>query len=114
MARKEREMIKYNLEANGNSEIIGIHDAVTLQPLATIKPVNWELANLFEAAPDMYAALKDLPRPKSILEEAAYTGGDVPKKWMNELGQYINGYNQAIKDCELKFAKALAKAEGKK
>jgi len=69
-------------------------------------------ANLNAAARDMYKALKDLPRKKSILEEAAYSGGDVPKKWINERGQYIDGYNQAIKDCELRFAKVLTKIEG--
>lgn len=70
-------------------------------------------AHLISAAPLMYETLRDLPRPKSILEEAAYTGGDVPKKWINDRGQYIEGYNQAIKDFQLRIAKALVKAEGR-
>jgi len=39
-----------------------------------------------------------LPRRKSILEDAAYTGGDVPKKWINDRGHYNDGYNKALED----------------
>jgi len=62
---------------------------------------------------DMYEALKNLPERKNILAEAAYTGGDIPKKWMNDRGHFTDGYNQALKDVEKLREKALAKAEGK-
>jgi len=65
------------------------------------------------AAPDLYEALKNLPRPKSILEEAAYTGGDVPKKWINDRGHFNDGYNQALKDVAKLREQALSKMEGK-
>ena len=35
---------------------------------------------------------------KSLLEECAYSGGGIPKKWIEERGQYIKGYNQALSD----------------
>lgn len=54
--------------------------------------------DLCRAAPKLLEALKNLPNPKSILAEAAYTGGDIPKKWINDRGNYINGYNQALKE----------------
>ena len=66
-----------------------------------------------EAAPELYEALKDLPEPKSILAEAAYTGGDIPKKWMNDRGHFIDGYNQALKEVAKRREQALAEAEGK-
>ena len=48
-----------------------------------------------------------LPRPKSILAEAAYTGGDVPKKWINDRGNYIQGYNDALKETLRAILKAM-------
>lgn len=66
-----------------------------------------------EAAPDLYEALKYLPERKSLLADAAYTGGDLPKKWINDMGYYYNGYNQALIDIALHREQALAKAEGK-
>jgi len=41
-----------------------------------------------------------LPEPKSLLADASYTGGDVPKKWINDRGHYNNGYNQALLDVK--------------
>ena len=41
-----------------------------------------------------------LPKEKSLLEEAAYTGGDVSKKWINDRGNYISGYNDALKQIK--------------
>ncbi|KKL66617.1 hypothetical protein LCGC14_2143220 [marine sediment metagenome] len=67
-------------------------------------------AHLIAAAPAMYEELKYLPEPKSILAEAAYTGGDVPKKWIAEHGQFCDGYNQALKDIAKHREQALAKA----
>jgi hypothetical protein len=61
----------------------------------------------------MYEALKNPPKLKSLLEEAAYTGGDVPQKWIEERSQYIAGYNQAINDIQQMAKVALAKAEGR-
>ena len=72
-----------------------------------------EYCPLHKAALDMYDALKNLPEPKSILEEAAYTGGDVSKKWIAERSQYIDGYNRALKDVAKLHEQALAKAENK-
>jgi hypothetical protein len=80
----------------------------------SIPPAEKEAnANLISAAPEMYEALKELPEKKSLLSEAAYTGGDVSKKWVNDRGNYIEGYNQAIKDMQIKAQQALSKAEGK-
>ena len=67
-----------------------------------------------DALPDLYEALKTLPAPKSILAEAAYTGADVPKKWISDRGNYIDGYNQALKDVKQRSDKAVAKADGGK
>jgi hypothetical protein len=61
----------------------------------------------------MYEALKGLPRPKSLLEDAAYTGGDVKKKWIDNRGHFNDGYNQALEDVAKLREKALAKAEEK-
>jgi len=66
-----------------------------------------------KAAPKLYGACKNLPEPKSILAEAAYTGGDIPKKWINDRGYYIDGYNQALRDVAKHFEQALAEAEVK-
>ena len=60
---------------------------------------------------DLVEALKELPEPKSLLEDAAYTGGDVPKKWINDRGHFNDGYNQALKDVAERRERALAKAE---
>ena len=35
---------------------------------------------------------------KSLLEDCAYQGADIPKKWIKEQGLYYKGYNQAITD----------------
>ena len=70
--------------------------------------------DLMSAAEDLYEALKTLPAPKSILAEAAYTGADVPKKWISDRGNYIDGYNQALKDVKQRSDKAVAKADGGK
>ncbi|KKL76917.1 hypothetical protein LCGC14_2040060, partial [marine sediment metagenome] len=67
-----------------------------------------------ESISEMCEALKNLPRRKSILEDAAYTGGDVPKKWINDRGYFNDGYNQALKDVAKHNESALAKAEGGK
>ena len=75
--------------------------------------VDRSMVNIYKASLDMYEALKELPEPKSILAEAAYTGGDVPKKWIAERGQFIDGYNQALKDVKIRQQQALAKAEQK-
>jgi len=66
-----------------------------------------------ESISDMYEALKQLPEPKSILADAAYTGGDIPKKWMNDRGHFNDGYNQALKDVTKLREQALAKFEEK-
>ncbi len=58
---------------------------------------------------EMLGVLDYLPRPKSILEEAAYTGGEMPKKWMYERGIFINGYNGALKDVKKCLRDAIAK-----
>ncbi len=70
-------------------------------------------AHLIVAAPDMYEALKKLPEPKSLLAEAAYTGGDVPKSWIRDKGYWNDGYNQALKDIARMREQALAKADEK-
>jgi len=66
-----------------------------------------------EAAPELYEALKNLPERKSILAEAAYSGGDLSKKWINDRGHFNDGYNQALKDVKKIREQAIAKAEGK-
>ena len=43
-------------------------------------------------------------KKKSILEEAAYSGG-VPKKWLKERGQYVEGYNSASDEQTEKFSR---------
>ena len=63
-----------------------------------------------EAAEDMYEALKELPEPKSLLADAAYTGGDVSKSWIRDRGNWNDGYNQALKDVAKLREQALAKA----
>ncbi len=63
------------------------------------------------AVKKMYDALKELPRPKSILEDASYTGGDVPKKWINDRGFFNDGYNQALRDVAKLREQALTKAK---
>ena len=60
-----------------------------------------------------FEALKHLPEPKSILADAAYTGGDLPKSWIRDKGNFNDGFNQALKDIEKLREVALAKAEGK-
>ena len=69
---------------------------------------------LHKSAPELYEACKNLPEPKSILVECAYTGGDIPKKWMNDRGHFIDGYNQALKEVRELLGQALTKAEGGK
>jgi len=70
-------------------------------------------AQLDVAAPVMYEALNNLPEPKSILADAAYTGGDVPKSWIRDRGNFNDGYNQALKDVSKMREQVLAKTKGK-
>lgn len=72
-----------------------------------------EYCPIHKAAPDMVEELKYLPEPKSILADAAYTGGDVPKKWINDRGFFNDGYNQALKDIKEHRKQALDKEAGK-
>lgn len=74
--------------------------------------VDKSTVNLYKAALDLYEELKYLPEPKSLLADAAYTGGDVPKKWINDTGHFNDGYNQALKDIAKHREKALTKARG--
>lgn len=69
-----------------------------------------EHAKLISAAPDLLEACTRLPEPKSLLSEAAYTGGDVPKKWINDRGKYIEGYNRALTDIRKHLEQAVTKA----
>ena len=41
------------------------------------------------------------PEKKSLLADCAYQGGDIPKKWLNDMGYYYNGYNKAHKEWEV-------------
>ncbi len=40
------------------------------------------------------------PEKKSILSECAYQGGGIPKKYIKERSNFIDGYNQACEDWE--------------
>ncbi|KKK64627.1 hypothetical protein LCGC14_2982280 [marine sediment metagenome] len=68
---------------------------------------------LHKSARDMYEALNKLPERIDMLAEAAYTGGDIPKTWIRDRGNYADGYNKALEDVQKLREKALAKAEGK-
>ena len=65
------------------------------------------------AGPELLEACKKLPDRKSILEDCAYQGGGIPKKWIAERTQFINGYNQALEDVARMRKEAIAKAEVK-
>ena len=64
--------------------------------------------NSFE---ELLEACKKLPNQKSLLADAAYTGGDVPKKWINDRGHYNDGYNQALRDVAKLREQAIAKVD---
>ena len=83
-----------------------------------MEPIREANAQLIVAAPetkqqrnDLLAACKNLPEPKDILAEAAYTGGDVPKTWIRDRGNFCDGYNQALKDIAKLRNAAIADAE---
>ena len=76
-----------------------------------INPTN--PMNVAKEIGNMVEALTKLPEPKSILAEAAYTGGDVPKSWIRDRGNWNDGYNQALEDVAKLREQALQKAEGK-
>lgn len=40
------------------------------------------------------------PEKKSILSECAYQGGGIPKKYIAERSNFINGYNRACVEWE--------------
>jgi len=82
-------------EASGNSEIIGIQNAITLQRIAFIRPANWANAELMAAAPELYETLKELI---NRLYHNAMAFHELPELMQNEL---IN-----------KGRRALAKAKG--
>lgn len=50
------------------------------------------------ASSDTAALVDILPQRKSLLEMCAYQGADIPKKWMAEMGPWVEGYNQALDD----------------
>jgi len=91
----------YKLERLGR-EVFG-----DIEDLSTIS------IDKYKAAEDMYEALKNLPEPKSLLADAAYTGGDVPKSWIRDRGNFNDGYNQALKEVAFRNKQALALAEDK-
>lgn len=42
---------------------------------------------------------KCIPSRKSLLADAAYSGGEgLGKKWINDIGIYYDGYNKALDD----------------
>ena len=65
---------------------------------------------LIAAAPEFLAALENLPAPKSIFADKAYTGEDVPLKWIIDRVAFIAGYNTALKDIESCNKATIAKA----
>jgi len=94
-------------EAEANAHLI----AAAVNACASVNPDNPQA--VAESIEEMYEALKKLPSRKSLLEDAAYTGGDVPKKWINDRGHFNDGYNQALKDVAQLREQALAKAASK-
>ena len=85
-------------EASGNSEIIGIKDAVTLVPICYIKPANWDIAQLIAASPKL-----------------AETGSLLLRTVWDTLrhAQLTDGTREALEAASKGFASALSKAEGK-
>ena len=99
---------KYNKSTLGGDWVISTADHTTL----IAREVRHFNAPLITAAPEFLEASVHLPQPKSLLADAAYTGGDLPKKWINDRGHYNDGYNQCLKDVALHFEPAIAKATG--
>ena len=94
-----------NAKANANLICEAVNACKEINPDNPLK--------VAQSIEELVEACNSLPEPKSILSEAAYTGGDAPKKWMNDRGYFIDGYNQALKEVKEHLNPALAKAESK-
>jgi len=72
-------------------------------------------ACLMKAAPKMFEALQRIMAldDSGILEAMAYSGGDIPKKWMREEAPAIDAKSKAIKEIKEIIRPILAKAEGR-
>lgn len=65
---------------------------------------------------DLLAALKaicDLPYRQSSLEAMAYSGGDVPKKWLREEAPVIQARHEESERAKAIARAAIARAEGR-
>ena len=77
--------------------------------------LRYDIAAEFADLPDAQAvrelvkALEEVAQmpPHSVLAEAAYTGGDLPKKWIKERPIFSDGYNEALREVKLKVETAL-------
>ena len=71
-------------------------------------------AHLITSAPAMYEALQRIMMmdTSSALDAMAYTGGDVPKKWLREEAPAIDARANARKEIQAIIRPILAKAEG--
>ena len=98
----------------GNSIAVGdriLYRPVEVESIEEAEANAERIVRAVNCHDDLVEALKELPEPKSLLEDAAYTGGDVPRKWINDRGHFNDGYNQALKDVAKRRERALAKVE---
>ena len=51
---------------------------------------------------------KILPPKKSLLEDCAYQGADIPKNYIKEMGKYYEGYNKYHEEALLALTSKIA------
>jgi hypothetical protein len=95
--------------------IATVWSASTEKLLSDYKLPSIANAHIMASAPKLYEACKRimLLDDSGPLEAVAYSGGDIPKKWLREVAPAIEAKSKAIKEVKSIIRPAIAKAEGK-